>query len=168
MSQSHGQEYEYKPRWSAILLAMLFFGACAACGVVKAHWNNRGLIIEGIIRLSPQGATVFWWIYTALSMGIVLFCVFLGIRRLIQTQRIVLTPNAIIVPKSRWSSDEITILYAKITDVWETKKYNQKFLHISYQEGKSTIVASCLPTERHYYDIRCFLVKRVEAVKTLN
>ncbi len=165
MTPTSDREYQYKPPWTTILLCVLFFGACAIGGAFAAR-SNRGLLIEGIIPLSPQGAAIFWWIMTALSLGFVLFAIRMAVHRVIHTQRIVLTPTEIVVPESRWSFSELPIPYSAITAVWETKNRQQRFLKIAHREGVSTIIATFLPKPTDFDDMRCLLVRRVEASKS--
>lgn len=161
MTPSHDQEYEYKPPWSGILFGVLVFGAFSAIGVFAAR-SNQGLVINGIARLSPQGAAVFWWVLTAISFGFVLVAILMACHRVIRSQRIVLTPTAIIVPKSRWSHEEIAIPYARIADIAESQAGKHRFLKILYFHGKIEIQASMLPTRMAYETIRETLKEALE------
>ena len=158
MPTSTDREYEYKPAWSAIVLAMLVFGMFSIVGVIAAR-SNRGLVVDGIASLSPHGAAVFWCVLTAVSLGFVLVAALMAFRRVIRTQRIVLTPTAIIVPKSRWSREETTIPYARIAGLSETQAGKQRFLKIVYSHGKSEISASMLPTKAAYETIHQSLME---------
>lgn len=152
MTPSHDPEYEYKPPWSGILLGMLVFGVFSVIGVFAAR-SNQGVIINGIIRLSPQGAALFWWVLTAVSLGFVLVAALMACHRVMRSQRVVLAPTAIIVPRSRWSREEIAIPYARIACVVQSQAGKYKFLTILYSEGKVKISASMLPTKMAYATI---------------
>src|SRR5262249_39049867 len=69
------REYEYKPKWTGLLACGGFFALCALLVAHRAYRNDRGLIINGIIELSPDNATLFYWALCALSIGFVLLSV---------------------------------------------------------------------------------------------
>ncbi len=61
---SEFKEYPYRPKPLNMLGSGLLF---AAGGLFMAHQaltNDRGLIIEHLIRLSPLGTTIFFWCCT--------------------------------------------------------------------------------------------------------
>src|SRR5258708_29914814 len=102
------RQFDYRPKWTVIILCALFFGACALVLGAKANANDRGLIINGIIELSAGGATVFYWVLAALSIGFVVIAGFFAIVLLTIHQRITLTNTSITIPRSRWSSEEVS------------------------------------------------------------
>jgi hypothetical protein len=51
------------------ILALVLFGACAAFFFVRASNNDRGLILNGIIEMGPEGADWFYAIMGLLSAG---------------------------------------------------------------------------------------------------
>src|SRR5437763_1577389 len=101
------REYDYRPKWMIIVLCAMFFRAGALVLGTKANGNDRGLVINGIIELSADSATVFYWVLTALSLGFVAAAGFLAVVRLAIHQRIVFNEASITIPRSRWSSEEI-------------------------------------------------------------
>src|SRR5262245_11917941 len=103
------RQYNYRPKWAIIIFCALFFGACALVLGAKANGNERGLIINGIFELSAEGATVFYWVLAALSVGFVVISGFLAIVRLMVHQRIALSATCITIPRSRWSAEEVTV-----------------------------------------------------------
>ena len=64
-------QYDYRPKWTMIVFCALCFGACAVILGAKASGNDRGLSVSGIIELSTDVATVFYWVLTVLSVGFV-------------------------------------------------------------------------------------------------
>ena len=57
------REYEYKPSWLIILLCGGMFALAAGFFGVRANSNDRGLIINRVIELSENGATIFYWVF---------------------------------------------------------------------------------------------------------
>lgn len=165
MAQLQDHEYEYKARWSAILLGVLLCGAGATVAAALAG-SNRGLIIHGI-KLSPEMAACFWLSMTILALGGVLLFLLMAFHRLIRTQRIVLTPTAIIVPKGRFSSKMVIIPFSTITDLSVSKVSSQRFLKITHQCGATTIASSFLPMKTDFQSIFHALAERVEGERSV-
>jgi hypothetical protein len=155
------REYEYKPSWAAILLGGGFFALCAAFFVVRAGGNDRGLIINGVIRLSPEGATIFYWVLFGLSAAFVAAAALLVLHRLNLRQRIAFTPDAVLLPKSRWSSEERRVAYSAITGLSRSEVYGQRFLRVSYDGGAVEIAASMLPSREVFEEVTALLRERL-------
>jgi hypothetical protein len=158
------REYEYKPRWSVILLGVLFFGVLAVVFAALAHWK-RGIVRFGFTIIPPEAAEVFWWCFAAVSFGFIFYCVLLAILRLIRPQRIVFTPAAITLPKSRWSSAEIAVPYLAITDLSFSQANGQRLLRVTHAGGKITISSWFLPTDEQFEQVRHLLEELVKAQK---
>ena len=146
-------QYYYRPKWTISVLGALFFGACALVLGATANGNDRGLIINGIIELSTDGATVFYWVLAGLSIGFVVVTGFMAIVRLTVHQRIALGKTSITVPRSRWSSEEVEVPFAAIVELSASQVSGQRFLKIVYNGGKFTLTASMLPREKDFDDI---------------
>lgn len=151
--------YDYRPKWTIIVWCALFFGANAFVLGAKANRNDRGLIINGIFELSRDGATVFYWVLAVLSIGFVVIAGFLAIVRLTLHQRIALGETCITIPRSRWSSEEVTVPFSEIVEVSESKVSGQRFLKLVYSRGKFTLTASMLPSKEDFDEI-CAAVSR--------
>lgn len=123
--------------------------------------NNRGLIINGIIELSENGATNFYWILCFLSSCFVIAAIALIFHRLKFRQRIALTSTGIILPASRWSAQEKFIEYQNISNLLLTKVNHQKFLEVLHSEGKSIINASMMPSRKAFEEISNALSKKI-------
>ena len=112
------RQYEYKANLPTLLLGVLLFGVAALFFSYKAQSNVRGLIINGIITLSPEGATIFWWVFAGLSVAFVLAGIAGAILAMIFTQRVVLTARcldrsqvAAVVQRSR---DSVFVNYWRV------------------------------------------------------
>jgi len=62
------REYEYKPSWLIILLCGGMFVLAAVFFGVRANSNDRGLIINRVVELSENSATIFYRIFCFLSL----------------------------------------------------------------------------------------------------
>ncbi len=147
------RQYDYRPKWTMIVLCALFFGACALILGAKADGNDRGLIINGIIELSARSATVFYWVLAALSIGFVVAAGFLAFIRLTVHQRITLGETSITIPRSRWSGEETVVTFGDIIDLSSSEVSGQRFLTIVDNGGKFTLTASMLPKKDDFDEI---------------
>src|ERR1051326_7969529 len=125
------REYAYKPRWTLIVFCTVFFGLVAVILGVQAHGNDRGVILSRVIKLSPSGATAFYWMLCACSVGFVAIAALLACHRLIFRQRIAFGPTALLAPASRWSSTEKQIAYRDIQALSRTQVSGQRFLYVT-------------------------------------
>jgi hypothetical protein len=155
------REYDYKPKWTLIVLGTILSGLCAVILGSKAANNDRGLIIYHVIELGPDGATVFFWILTACSLGFVVMAAFLVYHRVTFQQRLVFGPAALTVPASRWSREEKEIAYRDIQALSSATISGQRFLYITHSGGKHTITASMLPSKAAFEEVCQLLAERV-------
>ena len=159
------RQYDYQPKWTIILLCAFFFGGCALILGAKANGNDHGLIINGIIELSADSATVFYWVLAALSIGFVVTAGFLAIVRLTVRQRIALSVTSITIPRSRWSSEEIAVPFGEIVELSASQVTGQRFLTIVYNAGKFTLNASMLARKEDFEDIYAAVNQGVQAAR---
>ncbi len=153
--------YPYKPKLIVFILSIAFFVACAAVLGYVAATNDRGLILNGIIKFSENGATIFYWCLAGASVLLALFGV-LGLVKGITSKREVLaTQEAISAPKSGVSNKIITINYSGIIDLNVQVIQKQKFLNIFYSEGKLSIPQSMLPSKKAFEELADFVVSKV-------
>jgi hypothetical protein len=156
--------YAYKPKLLTFALCGLFF---AGCGVVigkVALENDRGLILNRILRLGPDSATIFYWVLAAACVAFVVVAL-LGIARSFGTVReVVLDSAAISAPKNPLSQVVVvTLPFTAITDLQVTQVHRQKFLVIRHADGKLNINQSMLPTHDDFDELVEALDARVRA-----
>ena len=159
------REYTYKPRWTLIVFCAVFFGLMAVSLGAKAHSNDRGVILNWVIKLSPSGATTFYWIFCACSVGFVAIAAFLACHRLIFHQRIVFGPTALLVPASRWSSAEQQIGYRDIQALSRAQVSGQRFLYVTHSGGQYVITAFMLPSTAVFEEVCALLAARMTCIR---
>ncbi len=164
MEESRDRIYEYRPRWSVILLGIFFFAVGAVVFAAMACWKVP-IARFRIMRLPAEATEAFWWCCLVGCLGGVLYCVLLAVSRLTRTQRVIITPVAVIMPMSRWSSAEITIPYMTIRDLSFSQANGQRFLTITHEDGKNTITSWFLSRNEDFEEIRCLLGELVKAAK---
>ena len=164
MPQAPGdREFPDRPRWSGILFGGFFFTFCAAVLAHRAATNERGLIIDGIIRLEPDSATTFYRVLAALGVCFVVAACFLAAYRLTSRQRLVFGATAMNVPASRWSSATRAIAYRDIRQMTLHRVSGQTFLTLRHTGGKFVVVASMLPSNEAFAEVRAILEERCSA-----
>jgi hypothetical protein len=141
------REFPYRPGWVLLILCLVMFGTGSIVLSKVAIENDRGVIINGLIRLGPDGATVFYWSLAALSilfsaLGVLLFYV-----RLTTFAQIVVTVEGIYVPKRPLLTKVEFIAFPRIVALSERRMSRQRFLYLYHDGGKCSVVASMLPTK---------------------
>ncbi len=147
------REYEYKPGWFIILIGGGMFGLAVVFFAREALNNDRGLIINHIIELSENGATIFYWVFCFLSFCFVAATLAMIYHRWRFRQRVALTADGIILPAGRFSAGEKFIEYKNISGLSETSINGQDFLNILHANGKDVITRSMLPSKQVYREI---------------
>lgn len=149
------REYEYKAKRQGILPVGIFLVAACLTFTFEACTNNRAIELNGLF-LPCEAATVFYWI-AAVGFGL---AVAVMIHQLMLVQRIVLTPNAIIMPKADWPSKEVGIPYATIHGVREVQG-TSTVLMLFHRKGVAEIHASRFSATVEYEIIRQVLLEQV-------
>ena len=160
MMDSGERSYDYRPSWWTIAFAGLFFSTCAGVLGYEAWTNEQGLILNGLIEFDVQGATIFYWVLTALSVGFVAIALSLIYHRFTYNQRLTLGATALRVPKSRFSHEVAAIAYRDIRDLSEARVNGQRFLYVVHPGGKYTIVAAMLPSKAAFEEVRDILAAK--------
>ena len=155
------REYIYQTKWTFIIVLSTLSGLATAGFGVMAARNDQGLRIDEI-ELGPTGASAFYWLMCALGAGFVVIGVLLVYHRLTFHQRIAFTPTTVVVPVSRWSREEMEILYRDILALATNKVYGQRFLYVEHVGGKYTIDGAMLPSKAAFAEIRDLLASRAE------
>jgi hypothetical protein len=169
------REYQYKPKWWAILLTMAHFALGAvACGYEAVR--NTAAIVR-----------VFYWVVGGLC---IVFAALVGARAvegLWLRRRVALTPTCLILPKSLWSSEEEAIAYRAITGLFisagvyapwacrlavncqatsglpSRKVKRARFLYVTHPGGNRRIAAAELPSQAAFEEVCELLRTRVRA-----
>jgi hypothetical protein len=155
------REYAYRTKWTMIVICALLFGPCTAVLGTKAANNDRGVIINRLIELGPDGATAFYWVLTAIGAGLVAMAAFLAYHRLTFDHRLVFGPAAMTVPASLWSRAEKAIAYRDIVELSGAAIDGQRLLYARHAGGKYTIDASLLPSVAAFDEVCELLATKV-------
>jgi hypothetical protein len=171
------REYEYKPKWWALVFTMGYFAL--------------GAVASGYIALSdaPDLVRVFYWVLGGLCLGFAAVVGFRAVGRLILPRRVALTPTCLLLPKSLGSSEEQAIEYGTITGLFvsagdyapwacrvaidgqtnnelPTRKVKcARWLYVTYPGGRRRIAAAELPSQAAFEEVCDLLRTRVRAAR---
>lgn len=132
--------FPYKPKpWMMALIAF-FMTICTAVMLHTAQSNTQGMRLFNLIDLDPQGASYFYGFLTALS-ALSAITGFVGIWVGTTSRNMLkLTSEAVICPKSAFSSRYVTVPLNNITRLKRTSVKHQVFLQIHHINGSLSIV----------------------------
>jgi hypothetical protein len=160
MSGAH-LEYPYKANVWMMLAGIAFFGACTAMMVYAALTNDRGLILNGIITFSMDGATVFYWCVAAVCVLFVLFATFALVSGVANPMSIQLTPTELSAPRNGFSRKRTAIPLNDIVDVGVLTVQRQRFMNVYHRAGKLSVAQSMLPNPEAFEKLHAALVASV-------
>ncbi|NNE92264.1 MAG: hypothetical protein HKN23_11505 [Verrucomicrobiales bacterium] len=147
MSAETRHQFEYKPRARVMILAILFFGACAVVLTKVALENDEGAVINGLIHLSPQGATILYWVLTACSLAFVVIGALALIQWVSGTAPLILDRDGVSLPVGFWKKQTRLIPWTEIDDLREVSVQKHLFLYLYTREKKWCVNSSFMTTE---------------------
>ncbi len=152
--------YPYRPKPWVMLLGCVFFGMGALLMGREAMVNDRGLIVNGLIRLERDGATTFYWCVAAVCAAFVAVGVPAFFVGLLSSHRVVLTGTDVSAPKYGFSRKPTTVKLSDIRGQSVQVVQDHRLLNIYHAGGKLTICASFLPSEAAFDELRAALAER--------
>jgi hypothetical protein len=161
------QVYPYRAKPGRLVWGIVLFGALGLFMLSMAGGNDRGLVINGIIRLRPDEATIFDYVIAVLCLAFVplgLFSLYIALTR---KTVLVLGPSTITAP-SGIRKQERTVAYSDIKSIQHRAVRSQEFLTITPRAGKAmSIAASLLPSKAVFATVRAELNARAKAAQQI-
>jgi hypothetical protein len=151
-------EYPYTAKPLVMIAGILFFGACGAGLGLEALTNDRGLFLNGIIRLGVEGATWFYWVIAAVCAAFVVAALGALVSSVGNPMSVLLTSQEISAPRNGFSRKRITVALPDIVDVRVQTMERHRFLNIYHRTGKLTIIQSLLPDAAAFDRLHAALV----------
>lgn len=152
--------YPYRPKTRMMFRGFFFFGAGAVILAFSALTNKKGLVINGIIHLDPQGATTFNWfmaavcaVFAALAFMLILFGLF-------SNQFLSLSETELSAPKWLLSPANTIVPFSSIQRLELKSVGKQHFLKVHHTDGELTITAANLPDAAAFEDVCMLLAER--------
>jgi hypothetical protein len=154
------KDYRYRPKPWAMILAGLFFAVCAYFLAQNANSNERSMIINHLIELTKNEATIFLWVLTFVSILFVVGAGYGVVTAFFNEKYISTDSNSICIPKS-FKNAVTRIPFTSIHQLTIQEVSSQVFLHIEHENGKASIIKSHLPSNADFEEIIEFLSQKV-------
>jgi hypothetical protein len=145
--------YPYKPKTRMMFRGFFFFGAGAVILAFSALTNKKGLVINGLIHLDPQGATTFNWfmaagcaVFAGLAFMLILFGRF-------SNQFLSLSETELSAPKWLLSPANTIVPVSSIQRLELKSVGQQHFLKVHHADGTLTITAANLPDAEAFAEV---------------
>lgn len=148
------KEFNYYFRCQRYLFPLVFSLACAIFLLYKAGRNEKGLIIQGIIRLRPDHASLFYMI-----LGVLMMIISLGfiLSSVLIRKKITLGTDAVIIP-NLLTGTLTSVYYRDIAYVTDQTISKQRLATIVTKDKKQySINRNALDTENDFNEILAFL-----------
>src|SRR5256885_17197307 len=144
------RKYEYKPRWSHVLLVGGFCTLLAASAIARA---------------SPENLGVMYWIVLVASFAGVAWSGVLAVDRLFLRGRVAFTSTSLLLPKpwSLWQEEAVD--YDAITglEVSKVAEHGPRCLYLTHGGGRREIPEAMLPSKAAFEEVCALLTARVRA-----
>lgn len=133
------KEFNYSIRPGKMIFPALFFGACAALFFFKAFNNDRGMIINGIIKLNEGQGTVFYYVLAGLSCLFVLGAIAAIINGLRVKQKLIIYSDGMELPGNR---ENIRLYFSNIAYAQVMEIYHNRSIEIATKDNKRYSIAA--------------------------
>jgi hypothetical protein len=152
------KRYLYRAKAWIALLGWLLFGGGAVMFIYKALNNEVGLIIDGIIELSPSNATIFYWTFAVFSSVFTFFMLILLYDFLFGEKKyIIVYEDRISLPAGFRQKKVKEFYYNEIVDMTEINMGRQKFFEIKTTNDKANFGLSLMPNKAAYEELKMTL-----------
>lgn len=158
------KQYSYGLKPAPASLGFIVFGGFAVFMMITALQNRGRLVIDGVIELSPSGATSFYWLVALFCAGLAAFAAVQFFAALRPPGALVLAKDEIRVPRLGLFP-ESNIPLASITGLSLEKVRGQPFVLIRHREGKREIKRLFFSDPVHFDDFARLLASRLDSTQ---
>jgi hypothetical protein len=155
--------YPYNGSPTRLAGATLFFIACATFFGYRARVNDRGLILNGILTFSPSGATLFYWVLTAMSVGMVIAGFLALIGQSLGSATLEITESTIRIPRGLLKTKVHEVQFAEVRDLSEVEIHGRGFFYLHTCQGKYYVNSTLLPSKEAYEEVKRLISRAVAA-----
>lgn len=150
--------YPYRPKPLSVVFAIVLFGLAAFVMGDAAQTNDRGLVVNGLIRLGRGEATIFYGAMAALSVALVVLIVAVFLRGQFFPQRVTLTANELAAPHSRFAMAPTVLRLYDIQHMSIGVIRRKRALQLVHPWGTLCLHESWLPSESDF-DTLCHAIE---------
>lgn len=155
--------FDYKPKPWTMLIAVLFFGACGAGIGQMARTNDVGLVINHIIHLGPQGATIFYWALALASLAFVI-AGFYGIwLALTSDNKLRVTAESVSIDKFGFRKRPVNLRFTDVNAMQHVKVSRQDFVRLQHTTGKLELARSMFANGEEFERCMDMIADRIRA-----
>lgn len=157
-------EFEFRPKFGMPFLAIFVLGGFGISLAFTALANDRGLILNHLIKFSVQGATIVYGVMSAVFIYITVLGIIALIFSFLARGRIYirLTPSDMYVLQGLLKKKIHRIQFKEITELTIREMRGHRFLCIKYPNGNINIPQSTLPTQEDFDKVLRFIVEYIK------
>ena len=137
--------------------------ACAAAALFMQHvaaTNDRGLIINGLIHLGPEGATIFYWCAAIVSAACAAWCLLVFVPQVFIRRQIVLEEDAITLPGTGFSTKGYRIPWDEIEGATRRTYQKVTYLKVRHRGRRFAVNSAWLPSNLDVETIETYLTRK--------
>lgn len=150
----------YRQSTGILLLGLLFTVPASGFMGWTAMNNDAALTINGIIKFSQGGATIFYWVIAAILLLTAVHCLLGIFSTANHTGELTLSANSMTLPPTVYSSAPKVVNFRDIHKIKGWSVNGQTFLEIHHTQGKVKLMQSMLPNKETFMQIAGFLQVR--------
>jgi hypothetical protein len=155
------REFAYGPKWRHIIGVATFGAALSAPFVHWARANRNGLVINHVLELDVEQATLFFYCMAG-ALGLVAGLGLLnGVLALGGKRRVALARGALVVPRGRFSREEKHIAYRDIDGLTVRDVRGFKYLDVHHSKRTDCIVGAWTDSREEFEELLGTLADRV-------
>jgi hypothetical protein len=157
------KEFNYSIRPGKMILPLLMFSACAALFFFKAFNNDRGLIINGIIKLNEGQGTVFYYVIAGLSCLFVMAAIAAIINGLRVKQKLIICSDGLDLPIGK---ETARLYFSNIASAQMLDIYKTRIIEFVTKDKKEySILDSKLGTKAEFDEVYALISENIKNVK---
>jgi hypothetical protein len=159
--------YPYRPKLRLALFVTLVIAAVAYGLAILATTNDRGLILFYVIRLSPNGASMFYWALAWVSVLFLFGGLWLLYFSMFSPRRVVLSTSELSAPSTNLSARSIVIPLKSIHTIsLHTLHRKYTYLNVGSPGGTLRISKDFLPSNAAFQELCSALTDRVQSCRS--
>lgn len=152
---SRERKYPHDTAMRYLIILTGIMGAGALDMGYLAMTNDRGLVINGLIRLGPTGATIFYSLITVFLGAFFLYCAAMLLQRIINPHSLIIRHDGIIFCDGRLKPKQTLVPFAAIQMIGQQQgvKGGTRTLVLKVGNQKFLIHEEYLGNRRNYDEI---------------
>jgi hypothetical protein len=153
--------FDYQIPASSTVPGTIFFLGLAIGTGFFAHSNERGVRLYGLITLTPDKATVFFWVLTAIFVLCTVLLGMMTLRAFGVPAIVAIEETHVIAPRASIRFKLLSIPYTSIKQVLVQKAQSQEIVIINSSVGQARLMSSGFKSRREFSHFKRALAERV-------